>query len=133
MSIDKNKLPPPRPMPVDPAVEVAMSSNLDDPIYGGLERRRRARNMTETQRKQAARDAQRTKVTYDLPPNLKQEIDSLARQLEAPPSHVVNILLHYGLSAIDQGKIDLRIYQVHSNIPRFKYFLQLESDDNATT
>ncbi len=129
MAIDKSKLPPPRKMPLDPAVEAAMTGDPDDPIYGSLERRRRARNMTETQRRQAERDAQRTKATYDLPPSIKAAVDALAQQYEAPPSHVVALLLHHALLAANDGQIHFEDHLVFSNVPRYRHFLRLEIDE----
>ena len=131
MAIDKSKLPPPRKMPLDPAVEAAMTGDPDDPIYGSLDRRRRARNMTDYQRRRAERDARRVKGTYDLPPSIKVAVDALAKHLEAPPSHVAALLLHHALLAVNEGLICLEDYKVSSNSPRYPNSLCWETGDDG--
>lgn len=115
----------------DAAVDTIMGTGalMDDPVYGRIARQaQRARTMTPAQRKQARRDAGRTKVTYDLPKELIDEINRLANEGDFPPAHLVTILLHYGLRLLVEGQIDLMEHRVIANIPRYVYFLKIDPE-----
>ncbi len=126
MAIDKKKLPPPREMPIDAAVESAMTSDPDDPIYGNLDRRRKVRNLTDYQRRKMERDAKRVKVTIEMSLSLKQSFETAYKDAEVPPSDLVGLLLYLGIEAIESGQINLDDYKYSSNLPRYRYRLLWE-------
>lgn len=126
MAIDKNKSLPLRDLPMDAAVEAAMTSDPDDPIYGNLERRRKARNLTDYQRRKMERDANRVKVTIEMSLSLKQRFEGTYKDAEVPPSDLVGLLLYLGIEAIESGQINLDAYRYNSNLPRYRYRLLWE-------
>ena len=66
----------------------------------------------------------RSKVTYDLIPELYARINAIAQQLECSQSDVAIHLLAKGLSAFDAGQMNLRaIRRPHSCQLRFAYKL----------
>ena len=68
--------------------------------------------------------APRSKVTYDLIPELYARINAIAQQLECSQSDVAIHLLAKGLSAFDVGQMNLRaIRRPHSCQLRFAYKL----------
>ena len=125
MSIKSNSLPQPRGFQVDAAVEAAMTPSDQDPVYGSIERRQRARNQTSSQRKKAERDRNRSKVTYDLPQELIHQIRQAAETEEIPPSHLVGVLISMGLDAWESGAIDLSSYKRPSRNARYVWFLDI--------
>jgi hypothetical protein len=131
MAVKKN-LPPAREMPMDmdEAVKAAMTSDPSDPIYGKLLERRRARNLTEGQRRKVERDAKRDKFTIEIPTELKQRLDHAQAGLRVPPSDLVNVLIALGLTAIEQGEIDLNEYLYNSRLPRYPYRLYVTVPDD---
>ncbi len=130
MAIDKKKLPPPREMPMDAAVESAMTSDPNDPIYGNIERRRKVRNLTEYQRRKMERDAQRVKVTVEMSLALKQRFVAAYDDAKVPPSDLVGLLLYLGMDAIERGQINLDDYRYTSNLPRYQYRLLWDKDSD---
>lgn len=130
MAIDKKKLPPPREMPMDAAVESAMTSDPNDPIYGNIERRRKVRNLTEYQRRKMERDAQRVKVTVEMSLALKQRFVAAYDDAKVPPSDLVGLLLYLGMDAIESRQINLDDYRYTSNLPRYQYRLVWDKDSD---
>ena len=66
----------------------------------------------------------RSKVTYDLIPELYARINAIAQQLECSQSDVATHLLAKGLSAFDAGQMNLRaIRRPHTCQLRFAYKL----------
>lgn len=130
MAVKKNSM---ERRPLDAAVSSAMGNDPGgDPLYGDIqERARRARSQTAAQRKQAARDAKRNKVTYDLPEEVSGQVTSLAEGLGVPPAHVAAFLLRYGLSAVEEGRVDPRRYRVLSKSLRYEWALQFDETTDA--
>lgn len=104
MAIKKGKI-----QELDAAVDSALTPDPSpmngrgerDPIFGGLERVRRARNLTPGQRRKAARDAERNRVMIDLPEELEAALDRIASQLSVPRSQVASYLMLLGLWAAE--------------------------------
>jgi len=73
----------------------------DNPDVTGVlkyyEKKRRRRNLTPAQRRKAARDAQREKLGFYLPPSLIKSLGSLAREWECTISNLVTFFLERGL------------------------------------
>lgn len=129
MAVTKKNLPPAREMPMDAAVEAAITPG-NDPIYSDLDRRRsRARNMTDYQRRKLARDSQRIKFTVDIDPELKKRFDAVRQDADVPNNDLVNLLLYLGINGIEQGVIDLDEYKYNSNLPRYRHRLIWEKDE----
>ena len=57
-----------------------------------------------------------------------KRIEKIARDLDAPTSHVAAFLLHYGVRAVRDGQIDLRQHTTPSRLPRYTRVLVLESN-----
>lgn len=132
MAIDKNKSLPMRDLPMDAAVEAAMTGDPDDPIYGKLlDRRRKARNMTEYQRRKMERDAARVKLTIEISPELKHRLDTIRESAEVPPTDLVSLLLHLGMQGIENGQINLDDYKYNSNLPRYPFRLLWKTDNEV--
>jgi len=68
-----------------------------DPVFGALERVKRARNMTPGQRRKAEKDARRNRVMLDLPVELEEVLNQLADRLSVPKSQVAAWLMLRGL------------------------------------
>lgn len=68
-----------------------------DPVFGALDRVRRARNQTPGQRKKADKDAKRNRVMVDLPEELEEALDRIAERLSVPRSQVATWLMLRGL------------------------------------
>ncbi len=89
------------------ALDAALSTHFEngerDPIYGGLARAQRGR-MTRSQRRKAEREAERNRVTVDMPTGLDEVTQGIADQLSVPRSQVVNYLVLMALQQIVQHK-----------------------------
>ncbi len=118
------------------ATDAAVSLHLgggDAAITSSLEQIARRRQMTPSQRKKAARDAARTKVTYDFPAELIEQVDTLAREAyRCPASHLAALLVKVGLQAVSSGQVNVYDYRVPARSLRFDYSLDLNAfDENA--
>ncbi|HPH95383.1 MAG TPA: hypothetical protein PKW33_15470 [Anaerolineaceae bacterium] len=74
-------------------------AGLDPYIADALEdgsRRQRQRTMTKEQRRQANRN----RVTYDLPVELTDRLSAMADELDCPVSQVVRYLLENGIETV---------------------------------
>lgn len=101
---------------IDPAVEAVVG---DDPIYGRLAR---ARRMTRGQRKKAERDRGRSKVTYDLPADLIQQIEEMAEKEGIPNSQMAMALIRVGEVQFKRGNVVFG--KEPSKSPRFDWNLK---------
>lgn len=105
---------------LDLAVDAATGDERD-PIYGGLSKTRRARNMTAGQRKKAAADAARNRVMVDLPEELEAVLDRIAERLSVPRSQVMTYLMLVGLGAAELDEMRDRL--TASRSMRYEYNL----------
>ncbi|MEW5869858.1 MAG: hypothetical protein AB1894_11325 [Chloroflexota bacterium] len=135
MSIKNNPLTR-QPLSLDPALQTHMSqepdpsTQPDDPVYGRLaEQRARLRSMAPYQRRKAERDRKRIKVTFDWPPELRQQVQELARWNSVPASQLAALLVKVGLRALNDGKLNLHDYRKPARLPNFEWFLDLEKVD----
>ncbi len=69
----------------------------NDPVFGALERVKRARNQTPGQRRKAEKDAKRNRAMFDLPEELETALDAIAERLSVPRSQVASWLMLRGL------------------------------------
>lgn len=117
---------------VDPAVDAAMAA-ADDPSVLAQRRRQKLRQMTPGQRRKAERDLKRCKVTYDLPPELAEQVEAMARETyQVPASHLAALLMMAGIEAVKEGRLDVVARRVISRVPRFEYFLDLTADGHGS-
>ena len=90
---------------LDGAVEAALTPipspmngrGGSDPVFGALERVKRARNQTPGQRRKAEKDAKRNRAMFDLPEELETALDEIAERLSVPRSQVASWLMLRGL------------------------------------
>lgn len=87
------------------------------------------KELTKKQRRQAMVDAQRNKVTYDLPVWLTEAVSAMAKEGEYPASHLVALFMAYGIEAVNKGMINPDAFLVMANSPRFTYWLRFGEDD----
>jgi hypothetical protein len=106
---------------LDGAVEAAISEN--DPVFGGMERRRRARNRTAGEAKKAQRDQKRIRATYDLPRELIDAVVAGAERELIPDSQFAAAMMIEGLKAYAAGQLDLQ--KVGSRSPLYDFVLVL--------
>lgn len=85
--------------------------------------------VTTDQRRQKDRDkmAQRRarRATYDLPPSIRQEMQSLSEALRIPASQLVSLALARFLKEYQAGSVDLSLYKKPSRSPRYDWNLEL--------
>ncbi len=112
----------------DPALN-AHKPEGDDPVTRDMARRRRARGMTPYQRRKAARDRARAKLTVDLPQEVIEEITQIANEKKVSISQLTAVLLVYGLRALREGEIDLARHMRATTTPRFEWLLDPYRDD----
>lgn len=104
----------------DQAVAAVMDG-ADDPVYA--EKRSRARGMTASQRRKAAKDKARNRMMIDLPVALERMVDSLAAELGVPVSQVANYLMIRGLQCARLGELAAAKRVTRSM--RYEYTLEL--------
>lgn len=114
MAIKKNE----KRLELDGAVEAVMTphpnplpesgrGSRNDPVFGALERVKRARNMTPGQRRKAEKDLKRNRVMLDLPVELEEVLDQLADRLSVPKSQAAAWLMLRGL---EHAQIEEMVY-----------------------
>lgn len=124
MAVKKGQIP--QRLSIDPAVEAHMSQQADDPVYGQINRVRRARNMTPGQRRKAERDKARNKVTRDQRPELQAVLERIAAKESIPISQAEEVLIIAGLEAMLRGELDFhKIPHRPSRSPRYDFVLVL--------
>ena len=68
------------------------------------------------------------RVTYDLPPLLRQWIKALAEEQRLPASQLVTLALLRFLKQFEAGEIDLGRYKQPSRSPRYDWNLVFPTD-----
>jgi hypothetical protein len=127
MSVDKDKKPNRQNLPIepiDPAVENALG---DSDFYNKL---KRARKMTEAEKKKRKKDKSRVRDTYDLPEWIITSVTMIAQFYDAPPSHIATHLLAAGIRAFLSQQINLYWSLETSRIPRYESFLKSPEEVN---
>lgn len=102
---------------IDPAVSS---------ILGDGEKRQAARTMTTSQKKQAARDQARNKLTVDIPEWLEAEIRAAVLTEDCGPSGFVAFLICEGMRAYRQGK---RPRKEAARSLKYLYEVSVDEDD----
>lgn len=105
---------------LDQAVANLLSDMEEKQQLAQLPRRERKKKVKE-HHKITARKEQR--VTYDLPPALRQRIKQLSEDEGVPASQVVTLALMNFVERYDEKQIDLSIYKQPSRSPRYDWNL----------
>ncbi len=113
---------------LDEAVANLLSDMEEKQKLAQLPRRERQKKLRE-QNKIASRKEQR--VTYDLPPALRQRVKELSESERVPASQVVTLALMQFLEKYDAGKVDLGTYKQPSRSPRYDWNLVLSDEKKS--
>lgn len=106
---------------LDPAVADLLAGMENKQAEARLPRREREKKAKERAKIRARRDQ---RVTYDLPPQLKQAMFDLAESLSLPASQLVTLALHRFMEAYASGQIDISKYKKPSKSPRYDWKLE---------
>lgn len=87
--------------------------------------REQARRLRERERIQARREQ---RVTYDLPPILRQRVQALSEELHIPASQLAALALGRFLNDFASGGVDLGAYKQPSLSPRYEWNLKLPNE-----
>jgi hypothetical protein len=94
-------------------------------VLGDGRRRQRERGMTRAQRRQAARDARRQRVTYEIDPRIARLIGQVAEAEGVSPAGVVNRLMADALDRYAAGGIVFYGWRRESRGPRYEWVVEL--------
>jgi hypothetical protein len=83
------------------------------------------RKARERAKVQARRDK---RVTYDLPPDLREQIKTLAEEQHVPASQIVTLALARFIRDYTDGKIDLDALKRPSRSPRYEWKLAMPDE-----
>jgi hypothetical protein len=110
---------------LDPAVAELLSGMEQRQAESQLPQRERKKKARERAKIQARREQ---RVTYDLPPELRQRIQKMAELERLPASQIVTLALKRFLQDHAEGKVDLSIYKQPSRSPRYDWNLVFEDE-----
>jgi DNA-binding transcriptional LysR family regulator len=105
---------------LDPSVADLLSKMEQKHADSVLTRSERKKRNRERAKIAARREA---RVTYDLPPVLRQRVAGLAEQERLPASQIVTLALMRFLTDLQKGQVDLGIYKEPSQSPRYDWNL----------
>lgn len=105
---------------LDPAVADLLAGMEEKQAESHLPRRVREKKAKERAKIRARRDH---RVTYDLPPQLKQSVMELADKLSLPASQLATLALVRFLQDYMHEDIDLSKYKKPSSSPRYDWKL----------
>ncbi len=105
---------------LDPAVADLLAGMEEKQAESRLPRREREKKARERAKIRARRDH---RVTYDLPPQLKQAVMELAEKLSLPASQLTTLALVRFLKSYQSDEIDLSKYKKPSSSPRYDWKL----------
>jgi hypothetical protein len=97
-------------------------------VLGQGERRQRERRQTPAQRRQAARDAKRTRITLELDPRIVQLLREVAEVEGTSPAGAANLLLREGLRRYVEGGLEFHKHRRPSRSPRYEWVVELSLD-----
>lgn len=110
---------------LDPAVADLLSGMQQRQAESQLPRKERERLSKERAKIQSRRDQ---RATYDLPPDLRENIRVLAEELRLPASQLVTLALARFLREYQECTIDLGKYKQPSRSPRYDWNLVFPED-----
>ena len=104
-------------------------------LLSGMEQRQSDSHLPMQERKKVARERNKirarreSRVTYDLPPKLRQQIKKLADKEGIPASQLVTLALYRFLDGYLKKEIDLGQYKETSKSPRYDWNLKIPDQD----
>jgi len=107
---------------LDPAVADLLKGMQQKQVELQLPRHEREKLARERAKIQSRRDQ---RVTYDLPPSIREGIRLLAEELRLPASQLATLALARFLREYQNGQIDLGVYKQPSRSPRYDWNLGL--------
>jgi hypothetical protein len=110
---------------LDPVVADLLSDLESRQADLSLPRRERQKKSREAAKIRARREQ---RVTYDLPPEVRQRMKELAESEGVPASQVVTLALLRFLDDYAGKKVDLAVYKVPSRSPRYDWNLNLPEE-----
>ena len=110
---------------LDPSVADLLSNMEQKYTESQLTRSERRKRNRERAKIAARRES---RVTYDLPPALRQHMMKLAEKERLPASQLVTLALIRFLEDLKSGQIDLGIYKEPSQSPRYDWNLVFPND-----
>jgi hypothetical protein len=110
---------------LDPAVADLISNMEQKQADSMLPRRQREKKSRERAKIQARREQ---RVTYDLPPAIRNRMKGLSEELRLPASQLVTLALIRFLKEYEAERIDLSIYKQPSASPRYDWNLVLPEE-----
>jgi len=102
---------------VDPAVAAVLQDG---------NRRTQRREMTEAQRRKAAQDAKRQRVTFELDPQVVKMITQIAAAEQCSPAGVVNLLVCEGVQRYVAGSLVFDGHRQVSGSPKWGWVVMIE-------
>ena len=105
---------------LDPAVADLLKGMQQKQAELQLPRHEREKLARERAKIQSRRDQ---RVTYDLPPSIREGIRLLAEELRLPASQLATLALARFLREYQNGQIDLGVYKQPSRSPRYDWNL----------
>ena len=112
---------PERRRTIDPAVADIIGQHEQRQADAGLPPQERQKKERERRK---IRERREKRVTYDLPPTLKQRVADLAAEHKVPASQVAALLLTLGFEALEG--IDLEALKTPTKTPRYEHNLDLD-------
>lgn len=110
---------------LDPAVADLLAGMENKQAEARLPRKLREKKAKERAKIRARRDQ---RVTYDLPPQLKQSVFELAESLSLPASQLVTLALYRFMQSYQEGGVDLSKYKKPSKSPRYDWKLDFPDE-----
>jgi DNA-binding transcriptional LysR family regulator len=110
---------------LDPAVADLLANMEQKQVESQMSRSERRKRNRERAKIAARRDA---RVTYDLPPALRQHMKKMAEKEHLPASQLVTLALIRFLEDVKQGEIDLGVYKEPSESPRYDWNLVIPEE-----
>lgn len=108
------------------AVPAAKSQEISHGREGAEKRSNGLKDDLRAQREQAKMAARKaSRVTYDLPPDLRESLRILSEELRIPACQLVALALIRFLIEFKSGALDLGNYKKASRSPRYDWNLEL--------
>jgi hypothetical protein len=96
-------------------------------IMGAGDRRQQDRHLTPAQKRERSRQAERVRVTIDMPDWLKDELLKLADQEQTSASSAASFFIARCIRAVRRGKLHLP--KRPSDSPRFEFLVEVTEAD----
>jgi len=104
---------------IDPAVAAIIQDGT---------RREGQRGMTRTQRRQAKRDAERQRVTYEVDPAVAAIVAGIAEREGCSPAGVVNLMVATAARGYVRGELEFCGHRRESRSPRYEWVVELNGE-----